>query len=176
MFVKDRETTLSECGTSHVGDTNYPLIITGDEGCGKTHTIIKWLNQRYHQEDCQSEQSGNESSNSSGSVCGSKVQSNDEEGANDSQIDPSEGSHKNKHKKHKHPNIQRNGDVLLTFFAGIETITSRVQLKSLIPQVNKTTIKKAGIQNKYGDMNKDENSSDDDDVQLGKQDNSSSKY
>jgi hypothetical protein len=42
--------------------------------------------------------------------------------------------------------------------------------------VNKTTIKKAGIQNKYGDMNKDENSSDDDDVQLGKQDNSSSKY
>lgn len=24
-------------------DTNYPLIITGDAGCGKTHLIIRWL-------------------------------------------------------------------------------------------------------------------------------------
>lgn len=24
-------------------DTNYPLIVTGSEGCGKTHMIIKWL-------------------------------------------------------------------------------------------------------------------------------------
>ena len=22
------------------------MIITGDEGCGKTHTVIKWLNRR----------------------------------------------------------------------------------------------------------------------------------
>ena len=24
-------------------EQNQPLIITGDEGCGKTHLIIKWL-------------------------------------------------------------------------------------------------------------------------------------
>ena len=24
-------------------EDNMPLIITGDEGCGKTHLIIKWL-------------------------------------------------------------------------------------------------------------------------------------
>ena len=26
-------------------DENYPLIITGDEGCGKTQLIIKWLTE-----------------------------------------------------------------------------------------------------------------------------------
>ena len=38
-------------------DTNYPLIITGDAGCGKTHLIIKWLmrfNEKQEDSDCDS--------------------------------------------------------------------------------------------------------------------------
>lgn len=73
----------------------------------------------------------------------------------------------------KHPNVQKNGDVVLTFFAGIETINSRVQLKNLIPQETQTTIKNP---HKHGLDTKKSESSDDDDINMGKQDNSNSKY
>jgi len=65
---------------------------------------------------------------------------------------------------------------VLTFFAGIETINSRVQLKNLIPRATKTTIKPE-MKNTPFDTKKSESSDDNDDTTMGgKQDNSNSKY
>ena len=42
MNQKGQSSTMIDYSALH-NDTNHPLIITGDEGCGKTHSIIKWL-------------------------------------------------------------------------------------------------------------------------------------
>lgn len=41
QFVNAPNPSLADCHQQE--DKNFPLIITGDEGCGKTHTIIQWL-------------------------------------------------------------------------------------------------------------------------------------
>ena len=116
-------------------DKNFPLIITGDEGCGRTHTIIKWLSQRNRKEDRVAEE---ESSfeESSGHKENLDLPMTPNQSARSSAASNSKKVITSKAKRH--PNICDNGDVLLTFFAGIETINSRVQLKSLTP---KTTAK-----------------------------------
>lgn len=96
-----------------ITDTNFPLILTGDQGCGKTHTIIKWLMKF------------NEPKNDI-------IDDDDIKGLGDGFSSNSGTSNQGlktvKNVKKIKPNVNVNGDVVFTYFAGIESINSRVFL------------------------------------------------
>ena len=96
-------------------ETNYPLIITGDKGTGKTHAIIKWL-CKFNLKEKKEFQLKNEDGNTE-----------------ELNVDLNSTQEIIQNKKINNPNINENGDVVISYFAGIDRIGSSVTLESLVP-------------------------------------------
>lgn len=119
---------------------NQPLIITGDEGCGKTHLIIKWLMEFNRMESTTAKEPVVDDQ-------ASNLNTSQEKSSETADLNMSKFEQKQREMMlDDNPNINKNGNVVFTFFAGIESINSMVQLDSLKP-LKRSTINPVNLDN-----------------------------